>query len=282
MPPRREKKGETKRQERLNRFRRIVWSNYRRAGRSFPWRETRDPYAVLVSEVMLQQTQTERVVPKYHEFLQTFPTLAALATAPTTELLRVWRGLGYNRRALALRRCATELVERFGGTIPADPAELETLPGIGPYTARAVALFAHNHSSAFIETNIRAVFIHHFFRRVRTVRDGDIEPWVQAALPRRRVREWYYALMDYGVALKRRHPELTQRSAHYVRQSRFEGSRRQVRGLVLRLVTEKRSVSRAMIERALPVPTPHLEAVLAGLVLEGFIVERGSRYRCAE
>lgn len=261
-------------------FRRAVWAFYRRAGRRFPWRDTTDPYAILVSEVMLQQTQTERVVPKYREFLERFPSLEALSSASTAELLRVWQGLGYNRRALALQRAAREIAARHRGVVPSEPAELEHLPGIGAYTARAVALFAYGRPSTFIETNIRAVFIHAFFPRRFEVKDADLVPLIVATMPKQRVREWYYALMDYGARLKRRHRDLTARSAHYVRQGRFEGSRRQLRGAIVRFVVAHREVTRTAIERAVGSRSADLKAVLRDLEAEGFIERAKGRYRC--
>jgi len=257
-----------------------VWAYYRRSGRRFPWRETTDPYAILVSEVMLQQTQTDRVVPKYLDFLARFPRIEDLASAPTAEVLRAWQGLGYNRRALALQGAVRTIVARHDGIVPDDPCILEQLPGVGAYTARAVALFGYGRPSTFIETNIRAVFIHTFFPYRRGVKDGEIAPLISVALPRRRVREWYYALMDYGAWLKRRHRDLTARSAHYVRQGRFEGSRRQIRGAISRLIVAEGAVTRAAVERALGDRGVEIDTALRALEEEVFIEQVGSRYRC--
>ena len=164
-----------------------------------PWRTTRDPYSILVSEIMLQQTQVERVKTKYTEFLAAFPTIESLASSLLTDVLRTWQGLGYNRRAIALKRCAEEIVSRYSGQFPRDTAELETLPGIGPYTARAVAAFAFGMAEPLIETNIRTVFIHFFFHGRDRVSDREIMPLVARTLDRHNPREWYYALMDFGV-----------------------------------------------------------------------------------
>lgn len=261
------------------RFRRTVRSFYRRHARPFPWRETRDPYAILVSEVMLQQTQTDRVVPKYREFLRRFPSFQALARAEIRDLLSVWQGLGYNRRALALKRCAVEVVERYAGELPSDPALLVRLPGIGAYTAGAVSLFAFDQPGVFIETNIRAVFIHFFFPRRRKVRDEEIRVLVEVTLPRRSVREWYYALMDYGVMLKGRDRAIGRRSAHYVRQSPFKGSRREIRGAVLRVLVRSGGADRTGIENAVRCDRAVLDEVLKDLSREGFISCFGGRYR---
>ena len=144
--------------QRLLEFRRTVWAHYREAGRDLPWRRTRDPYLIVVSEVMLQQTQVPRVIPKYAEFTESFPDVKSLAAAPTDEVLRVWQGLGYNRRGLALKRLAEVVVAEHGGSIPRDPVALRRLPGVGPATAAAVAAFAFDDAHPFLETNIRAAW----------------------------------------------------------------------------------------------------------------------------
>ena len=270
------------RTDRRRSFRRAIWRYYRLHGRAFPWRETPDPYAILVSEVMLQQTQTDRVVPKYREFLHRFPDFESLARAPRPHVIAAWQGLGYNRRALALQRCAIEVVERFEGELPQDPLALKRLPGVGPYTAGAIALFAFDRAGVFIETNIRAVFIHFFFSGTQTVRDIELEPFIAATLPRRRVREWYYALMDYGVMLKRRDPLITRRSAHYMKQSPFRGSRREIRGAVVRLAGAPQGCTRTEIENAVRCPRELLREVLNDLCREGFISCSRRRYRLGE
>ena len=261
-------------------FRRSIRRYYRLHARAFPWRETSDPYAILVSEIMLQQTQTERVVPKYTDFLRRFPAITALADAPVIAVLRAWRGLGYNRRALALKRCAEEVVVRYGGVIPDDRDALKALPGIGNYTAGAIALFAFGRRGVFIETNIRTVFIHSFFSKQRAVRDDDIVPLIEQTLPRTKVREWYYALMDYGVMLKRTVPGITQRSAHYIKQTPFRGSRREIRGAILRLLTERAGCTRGAIKNAVRCDGVVLGGVLKELSQEGFITFSRGMYRC--
>jgi A/G-specific adenine glycosylase len=231
---------------------------------------------------MLQQTQTERVEPKYQEFLHRFPDFETLAKAPAGAVLTAWQGLGYNRRALALQRCAREVISQHEGALPEDPTALVELPGIGPYTAGAVAVFAFDRSAVFIETNIRTVFIHFFFPKRRRVRDSEIVPLVARTLPRRDVRRWYYALMDYGVMLKRTHPQISRRSAHYNPQPPFQGSRRQIRGGVLRLIARGGGCSRVEIENGVRCPRGVLDEVLKELCREGFITSSGGAYRFAE
>jgi A/G-specific adenine glycosylase len=255
-------------------FRRKVLWFYRQQGREFPWRETHDPYQILISELMLQQTQTERVREHYGRFLKCFPNVAALARASQGEVLKAWQGLGYNRRALFLKRAAEEIVARFDGKVPETLEELESLPGIGPYTARAVLTFAFNQPQVFIETNIRTVFIVEFFGKCANVHDGEILPILQAALPKKDPRRWYYALMDYGVALKKVHRKVNTRSRHYVRQSAFKGSDREIRGAILRHLIAKGAQSVTALT-SLPFEKQRIEKQLSKLVKEGFLVQQG-------
>lgn len=220
----------------LTDFRADVWAFYRANRREMPWRDIDDPYAVLVSEVMLQQTQVSRVMDRWTAWLDLFPDVRALAAAPLSVVLSAWQGLGYNRRAVALKRSAERIVEEFGGEVPRDPRSLRTLPGIGPTTAAAVVNYAFREPMPFIETNVRAVFLHHFFADAADVPDAALMPLVEATWDREDPRGWGYALMDYGVHLKRTAANPSRRSRHHVRQSAFEGSRRQKRAHLLRAV----------------------------------------------
>jgi A/G-specific adenine glycosylase len=268
-------------QEVIRAFRRRVWAHYRAAGRAMPWRETRDPYRILVSEVMLQQTQVDRVRPKYDEFLAAFPDLPALADAPMARLLGAWRGLGYNRRALNLQRAARLLLERHGGRVPDDAAALVALPGVGAATAASIRAFAFDAPVVFIETNIRRVFLHEFFPRREAVADAELLPLVAAALVRRRPREWYYALMDYGAALPRLVPNPNRRSRTWSRQGRFEGSDRQIRGEILRRLLDGGAAGparlAAAVARATGAEPARVARLLADLEREGFARRDGGR-----
>jgi A/G-specific adenine glycosylase len=207
-----------------------------RQGRDLPWRKTTDPWLILLAEVMLQQTQVERVKEKFLAFAKTYPSPAALAAAAQADVLRLWKGLGYNRRALYLKRAAEIIVGEHDGAVPDDADALSALPGIGRNTAAAILAYAFNRPVVFIETNIRAAFIHHFFPGDDTVHDRDLSPLVEAALDRHDPRGWYNALMDYGADLKRRAANPARRSAHHAKQSRFEGSDRQLRGRILEIL----------------------------------------------
>ncbi len=263
-------------------FQQLVYTRYHSTPRPMPWRETHDPYLILISEIMLQQTQVERVTVKYAEFLAAFPTIADLASAQLADVLRVWQGLGYNRRAIALKRCAEEVLSRYGGRLPCHTDELETLPGIGPYTARAVAAFAYGIAEALIETNIRAVIIHFFFHGRDKVSDREVMPLIAATLDRHNPREWYYALMDFGVWLKQLNPNPGRRSSHHVRQSRFEGSNRQLRSSLLRAVLVAREISAAELAEQLDADHRAVERNLADMEREGFLFQSNGRYSVSD
>lgn len=258
-------------------FRRLVYEYYGNHRRSFPWRETTDPYAILVSEVMLQQTPVERVRGTFTAFMATFPDCASLAQASLRQVLAVWQGLGYNRRAVALYRASQEIIQRFGGMIPSDEATLRSLPGIGPYTAAAVRAFAFNQPAVVIDTNIRAVFIHCFFGEASKVSDETIRPLVEQSMDRENPRDWYSALMDLGAMIKQRHSNPSRKSAHYARQTPFEGSTRQVRGRILKAVLAEPGMDREGLATAVGAPLQRVTSIVDQLVQEGFVVEEEGR-----
>jgi A/G-specific adenine glycosylase len=262
----------------LSDFRDEVWAFYRANGREMPWRGVDDPYAVLVSEVMLQQTQVTRVLDRYRAWLDAFPTLEALAAAPLPAVLERWQGLGYNRRALALKKAAEIAVERFGGALPCDEALLRTLPGIGPTTAAAIMDYAFEVPAPFIETNVRAVFLHHFFAGADDVPDSVLRPVVEATWDRDDPRGWGYALMDLGVHLKRTLPNPSRASRHHTRQTPFEGSKRQMRARVLRAVLAEPGERTEAYAEAVGVGADEVGALLEELASEGFLEPRGDRW----
>ncbi len=252
-------------------FRRVIYEYYSHHGRVLPWRLTRDPYCILVSELMLQQTPVQRVLGKYGAFVEEFPDFASLAAAPLAAVLRAWQGLGYNRRAMALKQCALRIAAEFDGVLPGSPDVLRGLPGIGGATASALLAFGFNLPVILVETNIRTVFIHFFFSPDDRVRDSQLVPLIEQSLDRHNPREWYYALMDYGAMLKKNGEPGHRRSAHYRRQPRFEGSDRQVRGRVLKLLLAERTAAPPVLAARLGLPAERLARILSELEKEGFV-----------
>ena len=255
-------------------FRSVIYDYYARHSRSFPWRETTDPYHIMVSEVMLQQTQTSRAIQKYRLFLNRFPTVHALASASLHDVLEAWQGLGYNRRAKHLQQAASAIIDRFDGTVPFDEGSLLSLPGIGSYTAAAIRAFAFNRPSVVIDTNVRTVFIHFFFTYKKEVDDADIRPLVEATIDRNNPRRWYSALMDYGVMLKQRYENPGRASTSYKRQSQFEGSDRQIRGEIIRLLLQTPGMTRRDIVAAIDTEESRIRAVIDRLCQEDLVTER--------
>jgi len=279
-------------------FRKIVWAHYKKFGRhDLPWRKTHNPYKILVSEVMLQQTRVERVVPFYKKFIRQFPTADRLASAPLASVLRSWQGLGYNRRAKMLREAAQALArlnldarsQRFNPV-----AELEKLPGVGPYTANAIRAFSYNENVIVIETNIRTVVMHHFFSTApeqkgmiyhtgtRKVCDKEIEGILEKALPKGRAKEWYSALMDYGAYLKKSGVRVNAKHANYVKQKKFSGSLREARGAILRELINTSCRSTHLVTLLGPLRRAQLRAALRALETEGLIRKDNSVFSLPE
>jgi len=251
-------------------FRQLIYLHYKHSGRMLPWRRTRDPYKILVSELMLQQTQVERALTKYEFFLKEFPDFSALAKAPLKDVLAAWQGLGYNKRAIALKKIAEHVDNKLAGSLPSDYAALVELPGIGPATACAVLTFAFDIPTVFIETNIRSVFLHVFFEGERDVRDEKIYPLVESTLDRSSPRTWYYALMDYGAMLKKRFSNPNRRSAYRKQQAPFEGSNRQLRGEIIALILAYPAITEADLARRLEADHEKISRNLQKLEAEGF------------
>lgn len=199
--------------------------------RDMPWRQDTRPYYVLVSELMLQQTQVDRVIPKFNAFIAAFPNEQVLARASLADVLKQWQGLGYNRRAKFLHEAAKKIIEP--GDFPNDEAGLIELPGVGKNTAGAMLAYAYNQPAIFVETNVRAVYIHHFFADSDQVDDRDIRELLTQTIDHENPRRFYWSLMDYGSWLKKQGVK-PGRSKHYVRQSPLKGSVRQVRGQIIR------------------------------------------------
>ncbi len=252
----------------------LIWSHYTSHKREFPWRNTQDPYKIVVSEIMLQQTQTFRVVEKYNNFIEKFPSFNALNKASSRDVLMLWQGLGYNRRALALKKIARIVMEKYNGQLPRTLEELDELPGIGEATAASISAFAFNIPVVFIETNIRRVFIHFFFPRSKEVPDTDLFPLIAKVLDQENAREWYFALMDYGAMLKSTVENPNRRSKHYVKQAVFTGSNREVRGAILKLVTRSKKISEKELLGLLPFDKQKILDNIETLSKEGFFVRK--------
>ncbi len=260
-------------------FQKIVWNYYKKHGRKLPWRFEKDPYKVLVSEVMLQQTQVSRVLQKYPSFIKQFPNVRALARAPLREVLLAWSGLGYNRRAKFLHETAKIIVEKYKGAVSRDTETLITLSGIGPGTAGAITAFAFNKPAVFIETNIRSVYIHHFFQRKKNISDKHILSLIAQTIDKTNSRQWYYALVDYGVMLKEKYKNPSRKSVHYTKQSPFKNSNRQVRGEILKLLTTRKSVSNEKIKKYITGNQKFIKNALTELQKENFIKIQNNNVR---
>lgn len=293
-------------------FRSRVRTEGVRLYRDLPWRRTRNPYEIWLSEVMLQQTQVARVEGRWPQWLDRFPSVEALAAASVADVLEAWQGMGYNRRALALKSAAEKIICEHHGEFPHETRALTALPGIGPATAQGIRAFAFDLPGVYLETNVRSVFLHEFYPGAVGVPDRELVPLIEACCPASgqdapdegasdaafaapqdaddTPRSWYYALLDYGAHLKATLPNPSRRSASHVRQSRFEGSRRQKRAELVRILLAARddddealglsagdllerldaheaSAGRPAVERAV------VEELLQGLAKEGFCRE---------
>lgn len=283
-------------QRALDSFRAHVLEQGRLLYRDLPWRRTRDAYAIWISEVMLQQTQVSRVDGRWQHWLERFPSVDALAGAAPADVLDEWQGMGYNRRALALLQAARQVAD-VGGELPREADELEALPGIGPATAAGIRAFAYNLPGVYLETNVRAVLLHELYPDADQVPDRELAAVVRATCPADDrdpaddPRTWYYALLDYGAHLKRILPNPSRRARAHVRQTSFEGSHRQKRAAVVRILLAAQpaggidvaevAVRLSDQEQAAgrpPVSASAAQALLTELAAEGFCHEEDGRW----
>ncbi len=252
---------------RIREFQLFLFQWWKGNKRDFPWRETRDPYHIMVAEFMLQQTQAERVVPKYLVFLDAFPTMADLAEAGTREVLRVWSGLGYNRRALWLQEACKKIL--LMGGFPRSPQELRMLKGIGPYTSRSILIFAFNMDLAAVDTNIRRILIHEGFA-TKTSTHKELFQIAERLVPTGRSRDWHNALMDYGAL------EVTSRSTGIKSknsQSRFRGSVREARGVLLKCAVENGFIEPGQMVKEKGLSEEAVDKAIESLSREGLLFE---------
>jgi A/G-specific adenine glycosylase len=257
--------------ENVEKFQSLILDFFQEHGRSLPWRENKTPYNVFISEFMLQQTQAERVIPKFIEFTSEFPDFSAIAKASFADVLQQWQGLGYNRRARYLHDSAKKITFEYKQILPDDTQLLQKLPGIGYATASAIRAYAFNAPVIYIETNIRSVFIHHFFADKENVNDKEILPLVEKYLYREKPAMWYSALMDYGVMLKKAVNNPGRKSRHHIKQSTFTGSRRQLRGMIIRILLNSEKATLNELIRECGRGKEEVHSVLTDLEKEHFI-----------
>lgn len=244
--------------------------------RDMPWRDDTRPYFILVSELMLQQTQVDRVIPKFLAFIERFPNETLLATSPLADVLMLWNGLGYNRRAKYLHDAAKKIQVDYKGSFPRTYEELLTLPGVGPGTAGAIMTYAYNQPVPYIETNVRTVYFHHFFQQGEVVTDIELQKIVSETISTESPRDFYWALMDYGAFLKRSGLGRVQQSRHYKKQSPLKGSVREVRGMIIRQLSDGFTESEAL-RQAMPNDS-RFEHALTGLLKDGLISQKNGQY----
>ncbi len=274
-------------------FQDIIWQKGHELYREMPWRQDTRPYYVLVSELMLQQTQVDRVIPKFNDFIAAFPDEKSLAQASLADVLVLWQGLGYNRRAKYLHETAKQVVQ-LGG-FPSDTMQLLQLPGIGPNTAGAIMAYAYNQPVVFVETNVRTVYFHHFFDDEMQVDDKQIKELIKQTMPtgegkeqpERRIHSapgamrktvglsygpqaFYWSLMDYGSWLKKQGVGRINKSKHYKKQSPLAGSIREVRGQIIRTLTTT-DMTEPILSKQL-VADHRFQPALDGLIRDGLIM----------
>lgn len=270
-------------------FNELLFSKGQELYRDLPWRNTRDPYAIWISEVMLQQTQVSRVLERWETWLELFPTVDALASASQAEVLQLWQGLGYNRRALMLKRAADYISEHTSGKMPDEVLELEALPGIGPATAAGIVAFAYDKPSLYLETNVRSVLLHEFFTDQDQVSDEELYQVLALFLPQDNYRSYYYAFLDYGAHLKLIMPNPSRRSKHHATQSKFEGSHRQKRSFLLKqILSTSEEISFSELAYSLntferehdreSLSDEYIKEILDELIREGFVKKSNLNY----
>lgn len=260
-------------------FQEVVWEKSKELYREMPWRQDTQPYYVLVSELMLQQTQVERVIPKFEAFVARFPSIESLATASLGDVLTLWSGLGYNRRAKFLHEAAQFVVQNRDGVFPQSIDALCELPGVGPNTAGAIMAYSFNQPVVFVETNVRTVYFHHFFSDNDAVSDAEVRAAVEATVDTEHPREWYWAIMDYGSFLKRQGVGRNAQSKHYKKQAPLKGSVREIRGQIMKMLTQSDLSEVELKEKV--VVDERFDKALDGLVRDGLVARKNGRLHLA-
>ena len=261
-------------------FQELVWDKARELYREMPWRQDTRPYYVLVSEIMLQQTQVDRVIPKFEAFIERFPDIKTLAEASLSEVLKLWSGLGYNRRAKFLHEAAKKIVTEYEGVFPNTHEGLVSLPGVGVNTAGAILAYSFNEPVVYIETNVRTVYFHHYFDDVMTVTDKELWLLAEETIDREHAREWYWGIMDYGSYLKRQGVGRNNKSHHYKKQSALKGSIREVRGAILKVLAKQNLAEPQLREKTHD--DERFPVALEGLLADGLVVLIKGLYQLAD
>jgi len=263
--------------EKIQRFQKKVFSFYQKNKRDLPWRKTTDPYKILLSELMLQQTQVKRVILYYDKWIARWPTIDALASASLSKVLQMWMGLGYNTRAVNLHITARKIVTEFNSDVLKAMKQYKELPGIGRYTSQAVQIFSSNENLFTVDTNIRRIFICEFDLSTK-IPEKELWGLAERCLPLGKSRDWHNALMDYGAL------HLTARKTGIkpkTQQSRFEGSNREIRAKILRcLLTNSTSLSE--LEKKLGIKQKRLRSILDKMINEKIIAKRNNTYQLKE
>jgi len=264
-------------------FQKEIWDYYKNHGRELPWRNEDDPYKVFISEIMLQQTQVVRVLKKYPEFIKTFPTFKALASAKFSDVFLVWQGMGYNRRAKFIKQTAEIVMRDFNGILPKNREILKKFPGIGEGTSGSLVAFLYNEPVCFVETNIRRVIIHFFFKNKNNIKEREILKKIKETIDKSRPREWYYALMDYGSMLpEREKTNVNKKGKIYKKQTPFVGSRRQLRGSILQFLLKNKASKISDIIYGCRTTDHDIKEIVDGLYKERLIEKNKNRYSILE
>ena len=261
-------------------FQELVWEKARELYRDMPWRQDVRPYYVLVSEIMLQQTQVDRVIPKFEAFIECFPTIESLAQAPLSQVLQLWSGLGYNRRAKFLHEAAKKIQREFKGIFPETFEALILLPGVGVNTAGAILAYSFNYPAVFIETNVRTVYFHHYFDEDDSVTDKELRLLAEETIDREHPREWYWGIMDYGSFLKRQGVGKITKSHHYKKQSVLKGSLREVRGAIVKALSRTPLTEAELRHETFD--DERFATALSGLMADGLVMRDVTTYRLAD
>lgn len=278
--------------QRIAQFNRTLFQWHKKNYRAMKWRDTSDPYHILVSEIMLQQTQVARVREKYAEFIKKFPTVKKLAQAPLREVLVLWSGLGYNRRAKYLHQCAKEVAVKYSGKFPNTYEELAALPAIGRSTAGALLAFSFGHDTPMIDTNIRRILSRAFFKK-SIPSDKELYAFASSIIPRGKGRAWNYAMLDLGATLctARGHSDECPLSGlhgavsdfiYKKPQKKFAGSDRFYRGKLLRHLILHKRILLSVVPKILELPEAKTAPIIKKLIAEKLIEIHGTRISLPE